>query len=134
MKNLLLVGLLASSTAQAQVAECPKFYPWQDTVLAEVPYQHKGKGVVAKQRLAGAGAFWGDFNDTAEIHGGPEKRVKGGTDTEMPANTRWLVCWYGPGRSISWWEELKADGKASRCTLQVRDGGRDPMDIKMVCK
>jgi hypothetical protein len=135
MKKLLLACLILAPAAQAQVFECPKFYPWQDTVMAEVPYKHNGKGVVRKQELFGANWMGGDFNDTfGEMQGPPTKKVKGGVDIVVPTFARWLVCDYGGG--ISWWEELKLDkNKAQSCVMQVRDKvGRDPMDIKLVCK
>jgi hypothetical protein len=68
------------------------------------------------------------------MQGPPEKKVKGGVDIVVPTFARWLVCDYGGG--ISWWEELKLDkNKTHSCVMQVRDKvGRDPMDIKLVCK
>lgn len=133
MKRLLLIASLLAGNAQSQEFSCPKFYPWQDTVQAEVPYGHHGKGVVAKNELRDAGVFWGDFNRSAEVHGGPGRKVKGGSDTAFP-RADWLVCWYGPGQAIAWWEELKLAKGVRGCTLQLRDGGRDPMDVKLVCK
>jgi hypothetical protein len=136
MRILLLACLILASTANAQEIECPKFYPWEDTVLAEVPYKHTGKGVVAREELSSASAMWGDFNNPAEFHGGPENKVKGGTDIVMPPNSAWFVCWYGRGRTIGWWEQLKHDpDKVKGCTMKIRNKvGRDPMDIKFVCK
>lgn len=138
MRYLLFACLVLASTAKAQEIECPKFYPWQDTVLAEVPYKHNGKGVVAKEELSGASAMGGDFNSKppTEFIGGPSKKVKGGTDIQMPLDTRWFVCWYGRGRTVAWWEELKHDpDKVEECTMKIRNKvGREPMAIKFACK
>jgi hypothetical protein len=136
MKRLLFSCLLLGSTAQAQVFECPKFYPWQDTVLPEVPYKHNGKGVVAKRELTSASVMQDEFNKPwGELYGSGEKKVKGGVDIDFPADVTWFVCWYGDGRSIAWWEELKLNRAAVRgCTMQIRDDHRNPKDIKLVCK
>lgn len=138
MKKLLFACLILTSTAQAQEVACPKFYPWEDTVLAEVPYRHEGKGVVAKEELSGASAMGSPYNfkPPIEFIGGPAKNVKGGADIEMPLDTRWFVCYYGKGTTIAWWEELKHDpNKVKNCTMKIRDKmGRDPMDIKFICK
>lgn len=133
MRTFLLACLLVAPVVQAQVSECPKFYPSKDTLLTEVPYKHIGKGVVVKAELSGAGVYSGDFNGNMQIAPADVKKVKGGTDSYfMPAN--WLVCDYGGG--ISWWEELKLNqDKTQACVLQVRNKvGRDPMDIKLICK
>lgn len=136
MRKLLLVCLLFSPVTQAQDISCPKFYPSEDTVLAELPYQHNGKGVLKKQELSGAGWMAGDFDDTlGEMDGGSEK-VKGGVDIAVSTTAKWFVCWYGGGRAVAWWEELKPGAnKAGNCKIQIRNKvGRDPMDIKLVCK
>ncbi|NNG25128.1 hypothetical protein [Telluria aromaticivorans] len=49
--------------------ECPKFYPSEDTVLAEVPYRHQGIGMVPKAWLQGASAYLGEFNCRTELQG-----------------------------------------------------------------
>lgn len=135
MKRLLFILLCLPLAASATEVQCPKFYPWEDTLLAEVPYKHSGKGVVAREELSSASAMWGDFNTPAEYRGGPERKVKGGFDVVMPPTTRWLVCWYGKGRTVSWWEELKHDPKrVKQCVLKIRDkSGSDPMDIRFTC-
>lgn len=99
--------------------------------MTEVPSGHKGKGLVSKSFLTDASAFIGDFNDGGELQG-LRKEVKGGYDVQLPTVTKWLVCWYGDGQAISWWEELKPDSKITRCTLQVR--GRDEVTAKLICK
>jgi hypothetical protein len=136
MKILLIAACLIFSThVHAQVHECPKFYPWQDTVLAEVPYQHHGKGLVKKRQLSGASVMIDEFNKPGELHGGERKQVKGGVDIDYPANITWFVCYYGEGSDISWWEELKLNhSKVQGCTVQIRDDHRNPKDIKLVCK
>jgi hypothetical protein len=136
MKTLLLLCLLFVAAAQAQDIACPKFYPSEDTVLAEVPYQHTGKGVIKKQELSGANWTGGDFNDTfGEMAGGTDK-VKDGVDIAVPTSAKWFVCWYGGGSAVAWWEELKLDrSKAKKCKIEVRNKvGRDPMDAKLMCK
>lgn len=131
MRGLLLACLVAPSV-QAQVIECPKFYPWQDTQLAEVPHQHKGQGFVAKAKLSGAGMYIGEVNGQGELMG-DGKKVKGGWDTEYAfgPGPKWLVCSYGRSGDIRWWEQI--DSKATRCTLKLREGGRDPMEVKLTC-
>jgi hypothetical protein len=133
MRALALAFLFAAPGALAQVIECPKFYPWQDTPMSETPYQHKGKGFVAKAKLAGAGMFTGEANGREELVGDGRK-VKGGWDVRhgfAGGETKWLVCSYGNG-DITWWEQL--DPKITSCTLQTRERGRDPMDVKATCK
>jgi hypothetical protein len=81
MKACLLILLAVAPAVRAQVVECPKFYPWQDTVLAEVPYGHKGKGMVTKERLTGAGLTVGEFNGGGDMQG-LRKNVKGGHEVD----------------------------------------------------
>ncbi|MDK6077948.1 hypothetical protein [Massilia varians] len=134
MKRLLLALLFVAPGAPAQEISCPKFYPSQDAALPEVPYEHKGKGLVRRQELTGANWMGGELGDTSgEMVGGVTK-VKGGRDLAVPSFARWMVCSYGGG--VSWWEELKPETvKGDRCVIQVREKvGRDPMDAKMVCK
>ena len=133
MKRILLACIFIAPAASAQVVECPKFYPWQDTPIAEVPYQHKGKGFVAKAKLAGAGMYTGEINGHGELMG-DSRRVKGGWDVQhgfAAGAAKWLVCSYGRG-DITWWEQI--DGKATACKVEVRDGGRDPMSVRATCR
>lgn len=135
MRKIVFAFAVLSPLAQAQVFDCPKFYPSQDTVMAEVPYKHNGKGIVKKAELFGGSWMGGDFNDTfGEMQGPPPTKVKGGTDTVVPTFAKWLVCDYGGG--ISWWEELKLDkNKIKGCIMHVRaKTGSDPTDVKLVCK
>lgn len=134
MKRVLLALALIAPGASAEEISCPKFYPSQDTVLAEVQYQHRGKGIVRKRELTGANWMGGELGDTSgEMVGGVAK-VKGGKNLAVPSFARWLVCWYGEG--VAWWEELRPEIiKGDTCVIQVRDKvGRDPMDVKMTCK
>src|SRR5438067_6761356 len=114
MKRLLIVCLLFAPAAKAQEISCPKFYPWQDTVLPEVPYRHNGKGVLNKQELSGAYWMAGEFNDTFGEMVGEAVKVKGGVDIAVPTFAKWFVCWYGGGRAVAWWEELKPDTTKKR--------------------
>lgn len=128
----LLVFLMLAPAAHAQVIECPKFYPWQDTPISEVPYQHKGQGMLAKTKLSGAGVFTGDMGGNAELIG-DRRQVRGGWDARFdfgPGERKWLVCAYGS--SIAWWEQL--DEKVVTCTVQERQSGRDPMSVKATCR
>jgi hypothetical protein len=136
MKRLLVACLLFSTGAQAQEISCPKFYPFEDTVLAEIPYRHSGKGVIKKQELSGANWMAGEFNDTFGEMIGAREKVKGGVDVSVPSFAKWFVCWYGKGQTVAWWEELKPGAnKAGNCKIQIRDKiGHDPIDIKLVCK
>ena len=133
MKCLVFVVALLGRPAVAQVFDCPKFYPYEDTVLSEVPFRHNGKGVIARGELTGARWMGGEFNDTFGVmQGPPPQKVNGGTDIAVPTSARWLVCDYSSG--AHWWEELKLS-QVRQCTLQVRDRvGRDPKGIRLVCK
>jgi hypothetical protein len=133
VRRALLLWAALAPAAHAQVVECPKFYPWQDTPLAEVPYQHRGQGFVAKSVLRGAVMYTGEINGKAALVGEPHK-VKGGQDVRHgfePGERKWLVCSYGDG-SVTWWEQM--DPKATSCVVQMRDGGRDPMNVKATCR
>lgn len=138
MKKLLFPALLLAPMAQAHDVACPKFYPWEDTRLAEVPYRHQGVGIVAKSELTGASAMGSppSVKPPMEFRGAPERKIKGGIEIEMPLDTRWFVCYYGTGGSITWWEKLRHDPKrVKRCTLKILDKvGTDPMDVTFVCK
>jgi hypothetical protein len=129
----LLFACLIVSTAHAQTVECPKFYPSQDTSLAEVPYQHKGKGIVSKAKLSGASMYIGELGGPGELRG-DDRQVKGGWDVNygFGREPKWLVCSYGRNGDVMWWEPI--DSKATHCTLKIREGGRDPMDVTLTCK
>jgi hypothetical protein len=134
MRRLLTAFLALSSTASAQTIECPKFYPWQDTPIAEVPHQHKGKGFVARAKLNGAGLFTGEMNGQGEMIG-DRRKVKGGINVHYgfaPPETKWFVCSYGSAGDITWWEQL--DRKATSCNLEIRESGRDPMSARIRCE
>lgn len=132
MRRLLLVIGFVTQPTMAQVFDCPKFYPSEDTVLPEVPYGHTGKGIVPRGELTGARWMGGEFNDTFGVmEGPPPKKVPGGVNSAVPTFARWLVCDYSIG--AHWWNELRLS-KVKQCTLQVRNRkGSDPMDIKLVC-
>ena len=128
------LAVLLAPTVHAQVVECPKFYPWQDTPLAEVPYRHAGKGVVARAQLSGASMYVGDWNGRGELVG-DGKKVRGGRDTRYgfePGDVKWLVCTYGRDGSVTWWEQM--DPKATSCVVRLREGGRDPMEANATCR
>lgn len=114
MKILSIALLLLPLTALGQEAECPKTH--------------------AGAPLTNASAMWaGRGEESAEFHGGDEKPVKGGVDIDMPTNTRWLVCWYGKGRSSPVWMPLEHDpDKIRGCTMKIR--GKRPVSVSMVCK
>jgi len=140
MRNLIflipLVLPLASAQAQVVEFECPKFYPSQDTALAEVPYQHKGKGIIKRRELYNVALFWGDSSGIMELAPAFDKKVKDGTDVGFLPPT-WLVCYYG---NVSWWEEVNADKMAEKgqikegCILQIRDRVQGTAGYKLVCK
>lgn len=136
MKSLFFACVLVGTAVQAQEIACPKFYPSEDIILTETPYQHSGKGILKKQALSGANWMAGDFNDTFGEMAGASEKAKGGMDIAVPTFARWLVCWYGNGRAVAWWEELKpAVLKAKKCNIQIRNKiGRDPMDARLVCR
>ena len=131
MKALMLTFLIVPAV-HAQVIECPKVYPGQDTPLAEVPYRHTGKGVVTRAQLSGASMYVGDWNGRGELVGDSSK-VRGGRDTRYgfePGDVKWLVCTYGRGGEVQWWEQI-APG-VTNCTLQLR--GRSPMSAWLQCE
>jgi hypothetical protein len=138
MKKLLFAWLILAPAAQAQAQDisCPKFYPSEDTVLAETPHQFSGKGVLKKQELSGANWMGGDFNDSFGEMAGGSVKVRGGVDIAVPGFAKWFVCWYGGGRAVAWWAELTpATVNAGKCRIQLRNKtGRDPMDARLVCK
>lgn len=137
MSKLLIAGLILACNANAQVisVECPKSYPPKDSALDVAPTGHTGRGLVpANNPLEDVGLFDGEFGEPAQVHGGEIRKVKGGTDIEVPP-IRWLVCYYRGG--ISWWGETGADKAADKgqikagCVVQVRDKGKS---FKLVCK
>jgi nitric oxide synthase oxygenase domain/subunit len=81
MRTALFSLLFVVPIVQSQVVECPKFYPWPDTQVAEVPYQHKGTGFIAKAKLAGAGMYTGELNGKGEMQGSVGKLRAAGTST-----------------------------------------------------
>lgn len=133
MRKILLACLLPAAAVQAQVVECPKYYPWKDTVLSEVPSQHKGKGMVAQQPLTGAGLNVGEFNGGGDIQG-LRKDFKGGYEVHfgMWPGPKWLVCTYGPNNATSWWEQL--GNKEADCKLRVvKKNAQGVMDATLTC-
>jgi hypothetical protein len=135
MKWSLLASLILASSAHAQVIECPKFYPSQDTLLPEVPYQHKGKGLVRKAQLSGAAMSEGEFNGEAmNIMHGLRKENKDSWEEDLPKfrGAKWLICYYEPG-NISWWEQLGDQPLA--CRLKVsKKNSEGVMDAALTCK
>jgi hypothetical protein len=129
----LVLAYIVTSAAFAQTIECPQFYPWQDTPIAEVPYQHKGKGIVAKAKLTGSAMYIGELGGQGELRG-DDRQVKGGVDIHygFGIEPKWLVCSYGSSGDVKWWEQI--DSKATHCTLKIRGGGHDPVDAKLTCK
>lgn len=133
-RALLLLWAVLAPAAHAQVIACPKFYPSTDTALAQVPYQHNGQGFVAKSPLRNALMYAGEINGKQALVGEPH-RVKGGRDLHHgfePGESKWLVCFYGEDRTITWWEHV--DPRVTSCIVRIREGGRDPMDVKATCK
>jgi len=141
MSKLLFVALLLPAAVQAQVVECPKFYPWQDTSLAEVPYGHKGVGNLSKAPLM-SGSMWGrePRREGVELIG-ETKKVKGGFDTRYafgPDEDKWFACWYGKDGIVQWWEKM--DKTSTNCVVEVRttvartDYPNDPVSVKATCK
>lgn len=135
MRPALLLCLALAPAARAQVIECPKFYPSGNTALAETPYRHAGQGFVARAQLRGAGMYTGEANGREELQG-EVREVKGGWEARhgfAAGDRKWLVCSYGAGGDIIWWERI--DPKVTRCTLQVHNAGSgNPMDAKATCK
>jgi hypothetical protein len=119
MKVVMLSALIFSSSVGAQVSECPAFYPAKDTELADVPLHHQGKGMVARQRLRGAGLTIGEFNGGGDLQGLRKDAGDGyEVDFGMPAaGMKWLVCFYGENGSTTWWERL--DSREASCKLKV---------------
>lgn len=114
MKSCLITLLFIHLTASGQEVECPK--------------AHAGAALTTA-----SGMFGGRGEEWAEFHGGSEKSVRDGVNVDMPTDTRWLVCWYGKGRSTSMWLPLKHDpDKVRNCTMKIR--GTKAPNIAMVCK
>jgi hypothetical protein len=134
MKTFILICLMPGAIAHAQTVECPKFYPSKDTVLADAPSQHKGKGVVAQQPLTGAGLNVGEFNGGGDIQG-RRQDIKGGYEVHFGSwsGPKWLVCTYGSGNAVSWWEELNS--KETDCKLTVlKKKSNGQIDAALACK
>ena len=134
MRRALLLCAALARDVHAQVIECPKFYPSTDTALADVPYQHKGRGFVAKSPLRNALMYAGEINGKQALVGEPHK-VKGGRDLHHgfePGESKWLVCFYGEDRTIAWWEQI--DPRVTSCVVQVREGRNTPMTVRATCK
>lgn len=135
MRAILLACLVAAPAAQAQVVECPKFYPSQDTVLTEVPYGHKGLGLLRKGQLIDAEMSEGQFGERSfgSLQGG-RKNLKNGWEVEYPSfpGPKWFVCLYEPG-NVTWWEQL--DNKPLSCKLKVvKKNSEGMMDAALTCK
>jgi hypothetical protein len=135
MKKLFIPLLFLTTSAQAQVIECPKFYPLMDTALAEVPNQHMGRGMVSQQPLSGAGLTLGEFNGGGDLHGS-RRNLKGGYEIDFgltPTGVKWFVCSYGINGSTSWWEELKPE--EAHCKLKVvNKNSQGVMDASLSCR
>jgi hypothetical protein len=119
MKAITLSVFFLSSTVGAQVIECPQFYPSKDIELADVPRHHNGKGMVARQRLSGAGLTIGEFNGGGDLQG-LRKEISGGYEVDfgMPGvGLKWFVCVYGQTGGTTWWEQL--DSKEASCKLKI---------------
>lgn len=141
MTRLLLLALCFPLAALAEVVECPKFYPWEDTRLAEVPFGHSGMGNVVKSPLAGASMWEREpLSKGAELVG-ETKKFKGGSDTKYelgPGEEKWLACFYGRDGAVQWWEKL---GRTlTSCVVEVRtvaarkDYPNDPASVRVVCR
>ena len=134
MKSYLLASVICVSAAQAQVVECPKFYPQADTVFSEVPPHHTGTGMVMRQPLSGALLNVGEFNGGGDIEG-LRKDAKNGYEVKFGIwdGRKWLVCFYGPNNSVRWWEPLN-EGEVE-CTLKVvKKNAQGAMDAVLTCK
>ena len=131
MKGLLFAALVLTSTANAEVIECPKILPTEDTTLSEVPFGHNGSMRVQRSHLSFAYMYVGKIYGEQYMVGADVKNSKGGMDIEYgfrPENTKWLVCRYGGDEwshstngvvgTIEWWERL--DPKITACVLKVR--------------
>lgn len=138
--RLLVVALCCPLSALADVIGCPKFYPWEDTALAEVPFGHSGMGNVVKSPLAGASIWERELLGKGVELVGETNKVRGGSDTKYafgPGEEKWLVCFYGKDGSIQWWERL---GRPSTsCMVEVRTATarknypNDPVSVRAVC-
>lgn len=126
MKSLLLVALVLTSTARAEVVECPARYPAKDVTLAG------SSGRVQPARLSFAYVHIGALHSEQLLQGPEGKKVKGGWDTAYdftPDESKWLVCTYGgtewsgldrisPG-TIQWWGTIAP--QATSCLLKIRE-------------
>jgi hypothetical protein len=134
MKMILSASLVLGACAHAQVVECPHQYPAIDTVLPEAPPQNKGRGLVAPQRLSGAGLNVGEFGGGGDIQG-LRKDFKGGYEVRFGIwpGPKWLVCDYGTDQAISWW--LRLDEGETDCMLRVvKKNANGKMEATITCK
>lgn len=141
MTRILLLALLFPFPALAEVVECPKFYPWEDTTLAEVPFGHSGLGNVVKSPLAGASIWEREPRGKGTELVGETRKVKGGSDTRFrfgPVEEKWLACFYGRDGSIQWWEKLART--STSCMVEARTAGarkdypNDPISVRVSCR
>jgi hypothetical protein len=143
MRILLYAALVLSSTVNAQVIECPKFFPSKDLALSEVPSGHKGSARLQPARLSHAYMYVGELYGEQTMVPPGGRKVKGGRDAEYnfaPQDPNWLICTYGGSAwgdgDIEWWEKL--DPKINHCVLTVREIKEQPYPIRWtaaaVCK
>lgn len=125
MNKLLLVSLVLSSTAHAQVIECPKLFPSNETAFSEVSLGKTGAARVQRGHLSHAYMYFGELYGEQFFTPPVSKKVKGVWDakyTFSPEYKNWLVCTYGGdawgGGTVERWERL--DPKITSCLLKVR--------------
>jgi hypothetical protein len=94
----------------------------------------QGKGRRRQQPLTGAGLNVGEFNGGGDIQG-RRQDIKGGYEVHFGSwsGPKWLVCTYGPGNAVSWWEELNSNEADCKLTV-LKKKSNGPIDAALACK
>lgn len=126
MNKFLLATLLLSSAVRAEVIECPKLFPSEETALPEAGLGKTGAARIQRGHLSHAYIHFGEMYAEPFFTPPPSKKVKGGWDAKYsfaPEYKNWLVCRYGGdvwgGGTVERWQSL--DPKLSSCLLKVRE-------------
>lgn len=108
MKKIISIFLLISSTASAQILECPP--------------------IEKKNRLVGASVY---FDEISQIQG-ERKDLKNGYNEILPLNVRYLVCEYE--NDTKSWKQFQAKDEITSCILETREKRRKVERISLICR
>lgn len=125
MTRALLAALVFSSVAQAEVIECPQYYPAAATTLPSSASDSKGTVQLRRSHLSFARIYTGELYGEQMFTPPASNKVKGGWDATYDVDAQggnWLICRYGGAEwgtgVVDRWEKLKVTSK--ECVLQVR--------------